>query len=294
MADAPKYPDFSQPSIMNPQYGPYVAKLLGPLIREMQRQQQFAGAFGVSPRQAIKPTPEEMQRALNVGLAFGGADITKEQREAWEKENAEFRSKVARPTERSWPESSGPTSRETFTPGTRVYISPSKEFRKIGDPFAKGLENFNGVVIDPSKELLADKMGWDPLKAEKQYLTPPSPDHVAVKFENTANRGGWWFWRHRNDLEVLPPKPKFNHGDAVEFYWQERDQEPVFHGMVTKPPAGYEKSPGPDYVWVDVPPGQVEHGGKPGRGQGPADEKIYPSGGFGSWFDTGYLRKKGK
>lgn len=236
MADAPKYPDFSQPSIMNPKYGPRIAQMLGPLIREFQRQQQFGQAFGVSPRQAIKPTPEETQRMLNVGLAFGGADITKEQREAWEAENTAWR--MGRREFKGGPEG----SLRGHPPGTRV--------RDLGFP---GETPTEAVVVDPKAP--GEKPGFTGRKRLQ-----PSPAHIAIRHEGSDE----YYWRHPDEVEALPPKED-EWAVGTEVLYPGVGRHEALSGTVGEPPKSRPNPgrPKENFVWLDLPssPDEPPRGG---------------------------------
>jgi hypothetical protein len=156
------------------------------------------------------------QDALKAAMAFGGADITKEQRAAWEAENAEYR-RV---------QEENPFGHK-MGPGTRVQYRPE------------------GSRADPST--------WTTTEIGKP------PQHVAVRGENDRH----WFWRHRNDLEVLPPREEFPVGTQVEYVTHSPGragvlQQPWEHAEVHEPPPG-SKPHGRDWVWVDY----MAHGDMP-------------------------------
>ena len=226
---------------------------------------------------------------LNTALAFGGADITKEQRLKWEAENAAYREKNLPATR---------DLRGTYPPGTRVTVRPYVYREDIKAPTRGGLgprgrgvtgkelpENeahMEGVVVTPgtpeagrpsqtsgywTKREKATAPYVEP-GDEPVSLTPPSPDHVAVRV------GSQWDWRHRDALEVLPPLEQFPHGTKVEHtrgYWIPAGKDAV----VGPPPRGQGTPPSPDHVWVDYTPS--------GKYEG------FPMGG---WYPKQVLKKK--
>lgn len=286
---APPYPDFSQPSVMNPRYGPWIAKILGPIIREHQRQQQFAKYFATDPQGAIVPMPGEAQRALKLALAFGGADITKEQRAQWEAENAQYRKSNPR-----WMTGGGPgivPPGQPIEPGTRVQYRPAGARTDPKNLFAgTEIPHTEGVVVDPQNP--GTWLGGKPIKpggvaAEgglggglvTGQARQPGPDYVAVHSPGSE----WWWWRHRNDLEVMPPLEEFPVGSKVGY--ESQTGAIKYDGTVTEPPRGTAPA-GPDYVWVDVASRDVP---QQARGM-----KAYAGReSFGAWFHRRDLTKKG-
>lgn len=233
-------PDYSQPSVMNP-YG----AVMGSLMNERLRQQQFATQFARNPQQAIQATPQDISRGFQTALAFGGADITKAQREAWEAENAAYR--AGQPT-------------ASPQPGQRVKFYPSASFGGEGT-----------VVMPGSPE--AGKPG--PVPGGEDPNTPPGADWIAVRPSDSP----YWTWRHRNELEMLPPLEEFPVGTKVQHVyggaWTEAE--------VGSPPRNAQ-SPGPGYVWVDyVPAGDLTL---------PSGQRGEPMRPKGAWFKISDLVKK--
>jgi hypothetical protein len=194
------------------------------------------------------------QDALKAAMAFGGADITKEQRAAWEAENAEYR-RVQE--ENPFGHKMGPGTRVQYRPeGSRA--DPSTwTTTEIGKPGStrKMVPHSEGVIVTPG----TPEAGEPGVGVWRDPVHPPTPQHVAVRGENDRH----WFWRHRNDLEVLPPREEFPVGTQVEYVTHSPGragvlQQPWEHAEVHEPPPG-SKPHGRDWVWVDY----VAHGDMP-------------------------------
>lgn len=198
---------------------------------------------------------------LNTAMAFGGADITKEQKAAWELENKQYRQAQG-------------ALYEPLSPGTRVYIRPLREqgalerHRGYYGHMPQGGDS--GVVVTPGTPEAGQ---WGDSRFEPRWSSknPPTLDHVAVRGEGSP----WWFWRHRNDLEVLPPLEKFPVGTKVQ--WEYRGK--TWTGTVGEiPRSGHDKEYWHDqkkHIWIDTDVGP--------------DEKP-----LGGWLPPEWLTKRGK
>lgn len=179
---------------------------------------------------------------LNTALAFGGADITKEQRLAWEAENQAYRRGAGK--EHQW-------ASDVYKPGTRVSFKPVPSFpgRRIPPNEHGDTALGEGVVVDPASPDAGPPAYQPSTEATRRK---PSPDHIAVR----GDYSGHWFWRHRDSVEVLPPREEFPVGTKVEYVTLEPGvrpgvmKQPWVQAQVSEPPKG-SKPPGPDYVWVD-------------------------------------------
>lgn len=274
--------------VLNPP-GPSRPNWMAPVMENQQLMET-----GMDPnltpvyRQAIQ---QALARdALKNVMAFGGADITKEQRLKWEAENEAYRADRAL--------SGTDPKMGSYPPGTRVLIRPYVYREDIKTPTRGGLgpkgrgvtgkelpwnePHMEGVVVTPGtpeagKPSETSSYWTKREKASAPYvepgeepvpLTPPTGDHVAVRV------GSHWDWRHRDALEILPPLEEFPHGTKVEHtrgYWVPAGKD----AMVGPPPRGQGTPPSPDHVWVDYTPS--------GKYEG------FPMGG---WYPKQVLKKK--
>lgn len=203
------------------------------------------------------------QSMLNTAMAFGGADITKEQRLQWEKENKEFRAKHMPTTERryEWRQAEGWPD-VPYQPGTRVSIRPRSQRMRTADPSQLRPNEYGemaggtGVVVDP-RASDAGPPAYQP--STEATRRPPTPEHVAVR----GDASGHWFWVHPETLEVLPPLEKFPVGTKVQ--WEYRGK--TWTGTVGEiPRSGHDKEYWHDqkkHIWIDndVGPDEKPWGG---------------------------------
>lgn len=207
---------------------------------------------------------------LNTALAFGGADITKEQRAAWEAENAEYRAAQQKKG----------LAQHQLSPGTRVAMrpwgvrtgEPTSVYGpgKLQPPNEGDMAGGTGVIVTPGTpeagmpagvavrhDPVTGKPSWDVKNANR----PPSPHHVAVRGEQS----GHWFWRHRDSLEVLPPKEEYPIGTKIEWNppgWS-RYRHRTFSGTVSEPPKSQLEHMPKGALWIeqDVGPDEPPRGG---------------------------------
>ena len=246
------------------QPGPSMPMWMAPV---MERQQLLAQNTPEANRAAA-------QDALRMAMAFGGADITKEQRAAWEAENQRFRAGAA-------------STAQVYEPGTRVSFKPVRATpgRPLPPNERGDMALGEGTIVDPASPEAGPPAYQPSTEATRRR---PSPDHVAVRGDNS----GHWFWRHRDSIEILP-HDEWTVGTKVMHdrgFWNPREQKPVeWHGHVAKPPADAGRPPGPDYVWVDME-GEPDYfaGNKPYQ-----RESVKPyKGSFGAWWPKKWLKKK--
>lgn len=185
---------------------------------------------------------EAMRDAMRAALAFGGADITKEQRAAWEKENAEYRAASR------WKRGE---IIEGYEPGTRVTWRPPNAEQLS---YKSAYKTYPATVVEPGTPEAGTPGYIDP-----KYWRSPGPDYVAVRLEDSPI----WLWRHKDDLEVLPPLEKFPVGTKVQ--WEYRGK--TWTGTVGEiPRSGHDKEYWHDqkkHIWIDndVGPDEKPWGG---------------------------------
>lgn len=255
--------------VLNPP-GPSMPTWMGPT---MERQQLLALNTPETNRAAA-------QDALRMAMAFGGADITKEQKLQWEKENEEYRAAQQKKG----------LAQHQLSPGTRVAMrpwgvrtgEPTSVYGpgKLQPPNEGDMAGGTGVIVTPGtaeagtpagvavrRDPVTGKSSWDVKNANR----PPSPHHVAVRGEQS----GHWFWRHRDSLEILPPLEKFPVGTKVQ--WEYRGK--TWTGTVGEiPRSGHDKEYWHDqkkHIWIDTDVGP--------------DEKP-----LGGWLPPEWLTKRGK
>lgn len=279
------------------QPGPSRPMWMAPVM-ENQQLLQTGMDPSVPPAQRLAANQAFGQEALRTALAFGGADITKEQRAAWEAENAAYRA-GRDPVEGtySFPYPAA-TRADAYPPGTRVRQATTLAPTKFSPPGEPGYPLPEGVVVKPGTPE-AGKSGHpdvgriyrDPKTGDlhQQWTSqkPPTPEHIAVR-----NKGSdQWWWMHSGSLEVLPPEEEFPHGSDVTYT---SINGVDYSGTVAQPPAGTHPPPGSDWVWVDMPGlGTPRRGVKPGGDMvPPIGIKEYAGDAWGAWFRKADLKKK--
>lgn len=183
------------------------------------------------------------QDALRMGLAFGGADITKEERELWEKENELYRT-------RRFSEERLKGQSLSIPAGTRVKIRSLSTRYGEHPPF----EGSQGTVVEPGSP-----EAGNPGSVFSRDVGPRGHEYVPVRQEGSPV----WHWRHRDQLEVLPPLEKFPVGTKVQ--WEYRGK--TWTGTVGEiPRSGHDKEYWHDqkkHIWIDndVGPDEKPWGG---------------------------------
>lgn len=257
--------------VLNPP-GPSLPTWMAPVMENRQLL-----ATSMDPQQAGAANQALMQDAFRAALAFGGADITKEQRAAWEEENKQFRLYPAQPSQ--------PVRlKDQYAPGTRVRYLPLSRFEQSAergvtnpDPILRSsLPGPTGTIVVPGTA----EAGRPASGFTQERL---SPQHVAVRQDDSP----YWLWRHRDTLEVMPPQ-EFPIGTPVVVAKEWGDL--ADHGLVQQPPSEAMKSPGPGWVWVDVANTEAP----------PRDLKEiqgiqrYKGGTWGAWFRRSDIERSTK
>lgn len=279
--------DYRQSSLMNPAQQQQSTSDIDPVLQQVSNllalpqevitRATLPGATAMLGTKYGPPTATMLGMALP--LSFGdpegmASNITKEQREAWEAENAAYRQEM----------------RPTMPTGSRVMYRPGnadKFARDLDRPLAQRttysssgkVPGEEGVVVMPGTPEAGTPGDWQ----MKDPLKPPGSGYIAVRDPNSK----YWFWRHRDNLEVLRPEEKFQIGDKVKYEPNEFEATPnkyAAEGVIAKPPPNAPPSPGPDYVWADISKG------KPTR----MDAVRYKGGTWGGWFHKSYFTKQGK
>jgi hypothetical protein len=257
----------------------------------MENQQMLATSMepSISPQQRLALHRALQAQALKTVMAFGGADITKEERAAWEKENEEYKAHQFQK-----PGGGGP-----IPAGTRVLFRPfnAQEFaRQYGDrpgfPATGDVPGGYGTVVVPGTPE-AGKPGGAALPTYgKRTRDPaqPGPEWVAVKGEDSP----WWFWRHRDTLEMQAPLEDFPVGTDV-IYQSKHKTNRSWQGVVDNPPDYAGKPPGKDYVWVNVVEGAPtgDEFVRYYRSESERQKRYRDQFNWGAWVHKGNLGKRG-
>ena len=206
----------------------------------MENQQAIATSLdpSTSPQQRTALNQSLGQDALKTVMSFGGADITKEQRAAWEAENDRYRAQ----------QFGKDVPGEAIPPGTRVQARGGRQYTEQWGGKERASEQ--GVVVRPG----TPEAGKPGSVFAQRGLDAPGPEFVPVRNEGSPV----WHWRHRDDLEILAPEHEFPVGTEVQFAGAHRGQ--VFDGTVGEPPKSRPNPgrPKSDFVWVDVDVGPDE------------------------------------
>jgi hypothetical protein len=138
-------------------------------------------------------TPEARQAlaqdALKAAMAFGGADITKEQRAAWEAENAEYR-RVQ--------------NKNPLSPGTRVQFRPEGSrtdpsgWKTRTQHPGLSVPHSEGVIVTPG----TPEAGEPGVGVWRYPVAPPTPDYVAVQGEGSKYLI-WRFYRRTRNFRLV-------------------------------------------------------------------------------------------
>lgn len=165
----------------------------------MENQQLLATSMDPMITQAQRDAMNQAlaRNATAAAISFGGADITKEERAKWEKENLEYREKQTK-------------EQKQIPVGTRVVMAMDR-----WDPKTKttGIRGRTGTIIDP-KEGMTVHTPVDALSDWKPRSPRPGDDWVLMEYdrmpEGQQDRPPYFpQWVRRDWLDILPPEYKY-------------------------------------------------------------------------------------